>query len=424
MKSINLKNKRMRKSVFVLWISFLSFNVFGQTMDMLDIKIGQMILIGMPKAELDEKVLEEVRKGKVGALIFFEKNIPNKPNAFTSVKSMTWTYQKAASIPLFICIDQEGGKVNRLKEKYGFTKSITAGALGKSKSLDSVRFYADATAATLAGLGFNVNFAPVVDLAINKDNTVIAKPERAYSANADTVAMMAKEVIKMHRKYGVLTSPKHFPGHGSSKDDTHFDVADVTNTWTEKELLPYKLLIDSGYVDAIMTSHIVNKKLDAKGLPGTLSKEILDGILRKRLGFNGVVFSDDMQMHAISKNFGLEETIKLAINAGVDIMCFSNNIPGSDERTVDKVHAIIKKMVSTGEIKPERIDESFQRIIQLKSRIGNRDVAAYKAEIVKLQNQLSQAEAAIKQPAEVKKQPVVEEVPEPSSKKKKKSKKN
>lgn len=415
----------MRKCVFVIVMSLLAANSFGQSMDMLDIKIGQMILIGMPKAEVDEKVLEEVRKGKVGALIFFEKNIPNKPNAFASVKSMTWTYQKAASIPLFICIDQEGGKVNRLKEKYGFTKSITAGALGKSMSLDSVRFYADATAATLAGLGFNVNFAPVVDLAINKDNTVIAKPERAYSANADTVAMMAKEVIKMHRKYGVLTSPKHFPGHGSSKEDTHFGVADVTNSWTEQELLPYKLLIDSGYVDAVMTSHIVNKNLDAKGYPGTLSKEILDGILRKRLGFNGVVFSDDMQMHAISKNFGLEETIKLAINAGVDIMCFSNNIPGSDERTVDKVHAIIKKMVSSGEIKPERIDESFQRIIQLKSRIGNRDVAAYKGEIAKLQNQLAQAEAAMKKPVEVKKEePAPETLPESTTKKKKKSKKN
>jgi beta-N-acetylhexosaminidase len=421
MKNINLKNRRMKKWVFVLLVSLLSMNGFSQTMDMLDIKIGQMILIGMPKAELDDKVLEEVRKGKVGALIFFEKNIPNKPNAFASVKSMTWTYQKAASIPLFICIDQEGGKVNRLKEKYGFTKSVTAAALGKSKSLDSVRFYADATAATLAGLGFNVNFAPVVDLAINKENNVIAKPERAYSADPDTVAMMAKEVIKMHRKYGVLTSPKHFPGHGSSKDDTHFGVADVTNTWSEKELLPYKLLLDSGYVDAIMTSHIVNKNLDAKGYPGTLSKEILDGILRKRLGFNGVVFSDDMQMHAISKNFGLEETIKLAINAGVDIMCFSNNIPGSDERTVDKVHAIIKKLVSTGEIKPERIDESFQRIIQLKSRLGNRDIAAYKAEIAKLQNQLLEKTEQVEKPVEGKKEEPVEEVV-PATKKKKKSK--
>lgn len=394
--------------------------VFSQTPDLLDIKIGQMIMVGMPKSELDAKVLEEIKKGKVGSIIFFEKNIPNRPNAFASVKNMTWTYQKAASIPLFICIDQEGGKVNRLKEKYGFTRSVSAAMLGKYKSLDSVRFYADATAATLAGLGFNVNFAPCVDLALNKENTVIYKPERSYSANADTVIMMAKEVIKQHRKYGVITSIKHFPGHGSSKEDTHFGVADVTNTWNELELKPYKVLIDSGYTDAVMTSHIVNKNLDAKGLPGTLSKEILDGILRKRLGFNGVVFSDDMQMHAISKNFGLEESIKLAINAGVDIMCFSNNIAGSEERTVDKVHSIIRKFVASGEIKPERIDESFQRILQLKSRTGNKDVASYKAEIAKLQNQIKLQTEASAEDTETKEEPAVDT----TTKKKRRSKKN
>lgn len=404
----------MKRLLF--WV--LSFGyVLGQAQapDLLDIKIGQMILIGMPKAEVDPQVLDEVKKGKVGALIFFEKNIPNKPNAFASVKNMTWTYQKAASIPLFICIDQEGGKVNRLKEKYGFTRSVTAGALGKSKSLDSVAFYAEATAATLAGLGINVNFAPVVDMAIT-ENTVIFKPERAYSSNEDTVALMAAEVVKQHRKFGVITALKHFPGHGSSKEDTHFGVADVTNTWSDRELTPYIKLVNDNMVDAVMTAHIVNKNLDSKGYPGTLSKEILDGILRKRLGYTGVVFSDDMQMHAISKNFGLEESIKLAINAGVDVLCFSNNISGSDERTVDKVHSIIKKLVANGEIKPERIDESFQRIVQLKSRIGNKDIPAYKAEIAKLQDQLN------KQQIEEIRVPVTTELPgkeEPEVKKKK-----
>lgn len=405
----------MKRSLFLFLTGFLTIVATAQTPDLLDIKIGQMIMIGIPKSELDEGVLEAVRSGKAGSLIFFEKNIPNRANAFASVKNMTWTYQKAASIPLFICIDQEGGKVNRLKEKYGFTRSVTAAALGKYKSLDSVRFYAEATAATLAGLGFNVNFAPCVDLAINKENTVIAKPERSYSNNEDTVVMMAKEVIKQHRKFGVITSLKHFPGHGSSKDDTHFGVADVTNTWSERELKPYQILIDSGYADAVMTSHIVNKNLDPNGYPGTLSKSILDGILRKRIGFNGVVFSDDMQMHAISKNFGFEESIKLAINAGVDIMCFSNNIAGTDERTVDKVHSIIKKYVTTGEIKPERIEESFQRIVQLKASMGNKSVAAYKTQIAQLQSQLKQVELA---------QAAAQAPPPEPTKKKKKSKKN
>lgn len=383
----------MKKIVFVLAGIFWGIAAHAQAPDLLDIKIGQMILIGMPRAEVDPLVLDEVRKGKVGALILFEKNIPNRPNAFASVKKMTWTYQKAASIPLFICIDQEGGKVNRLKEKYGFTRSVSAAMLGKAGSLDSVRFYSEAMAATLAGLGINVNFAPCVDLAANPDNPVIVKPERSYSANADTVAMLAKEVIEQHRRYGVITALKHFPGHGSSKDDTHFGVADVTNTWAEEELKPYQILISGGYADGVMTSHIVNKKLDSKGYPGTLSKEILDGILRKRLGYTGVVFSDDMQMQAIAKNYGLEETIRLAINAGVDIMCFSNNIQGSEERTVDKVHSIIKKLVATGQITPQRIDESFQRIVQLKAKIGNKSLDDYKVEITKLQQQLAEEKA-------------------------------
>lgn len=334
-----------------------------------------MILIGFPGPSVDEKVLEEVRNGKVGSIILFEKNIPPQ-NSFVALKKITWTYQHAAPIPIFIGIDQEGGRVNRLKDKYGFPRSITAAAMGKSPSLDSVRFYGESTAATLSGLGINVNFGPVVDLASNPNNPIIAKYGRAFSANEDSVALMAKEFIIAHHKYGVLTSLKHFPGHGSSKDDTHLGIADVTNTWEERELKPYKTLIDSGYVDAVMTSHIVNKKLDKSGNPGTLSADILTGLLRKSLHFDGVIFTDDMQMHAITKHYGLEEAIKLAINGGVDIMTFSNNIQQSEERTVDKVHSIIHKMVESGEIKRERIDDSFKRIMKLKKRLSAAEQSA------------------------------------------------
>ncbi len=355
-----------------------------------------MILIGMPKAEVDAAVLEEVKSGKVGSLIYFEKNIPRSTSAFAAFKKMSWTYQKAAPIPLFICIDQEGGKVNRLKEKYGFTRSITAASIGKFKSIDSVQFYAEATAATLAGLGINVNFAPCVDLAVNPTNPVIAKAERAYSANEDSVTLFAKEVVKQHRKFGIVTALKHFPGHGSSKDDTHLGLADVTNTWTVRELKPYQMLIDSGYVDGVMTSHIVNRNLDHKALPGTLSKSMLDSLLRKKLRYNGVVFSDDMQMKAIANNYGLEEAIKLAVNAGVDIMCFSNNITGVENRTVDKVLDIIKKFVASGEIKKARIDESFKRIMKLKKSISiqSTQIQTLKAEVKKLNhdNQVAELE--------------------------------
>ncbi len=384
---MNDTNRKFSSCSLILFFVLCSVQMSkAQATDSLDIKIGQMILVGFPGPAVDEKVLEEVRKGKVGSIILFEKNIPPQ-NSFVALKKITWTYQHAAPIPLFIGIDQEGGRVNRLKDKYGFPRSITAAAMGKSANLDSVRFYSESTAATLSGLGINVNFGPVVDLASNPNNPIIAKYGRAFSANEDSVILMAKEVIKAHHRYGVLTSLKHFPGHGSSKDDTHLGIADVTNTWEERELTPYRSLIDSGYADAIMTSHIVNRKLDKNGNPGTLSQDILTGILRKRLNFDGVIFTDDMQMHAITKHYGLEDAIKLAINGGVDIMTFSNNIQQSEERTVDKVHSIIRKQVESGEIKKERIDESFDRIIKLKRQLTERTGQAYYRQQLKQSNQ-------------------------------------
>lgn len=390
----------MRNLILVCFSLFVCHSLSAQV-DSLDIKIGQMILIGFAGTEVDSAVLEEVSQGKVGSIIIFEKNIPPQ-NSFIGLKKITWTYQHASPTPLFIAIDQEGGKVNRLKDKYGFPKSITAQAMGKAHSLDSVRFYAEATAATLAGLGINMNFAPVVDLASNPNNPIIAKFGRAFSANEDSVILMAKEFIKEHHKLNVLTSLKHFPGHGSSKDDTHLGIADVTNTWQERELKPYQMLIDSGYADAIMTSHIVNRKLDPSGKPGTLSADILTGLLRTKLKFNGVIFTDDMQMHAITKHYGLEEAIKLAINGGVDIMTFSNNIFGSEDRTVNRVHMIIRSMVQRGEISKTRIDESYKRIMHLKKKlIPQRDF--YHEDLLKAQAIINQKEEAAKYKAELEK---------------------
>lgn len=406
------------RGILFLTSIFFSTVLYAQKRDSLDIKIGQMILIGFPKAEVDQEVLREVKEGKVGSIIIFEKNIPAR-NSFAALKKITWTYQQAAPIPLLICIDQEGGRVNRLKDKYGFPRSITAEAMGKSSTLDSVKFYSEATAATLAGLGINVNFAPVVDLASNRNNPIIARVGRAFSANEDSVIMMAKEVVKQHRKFGVLTALKHFPGHGSSKDDTHLGIADVTSTWEERELKPYQALIDSGYVDAVMTSHIVNKNLEPDGHPGTLSEDILTGILRKRLHFDGVVFTDDMQMHAITKHYGLEDAIRLAIIAGVDIMTFSNNILGSDERTVNKVHSIIRNMVDGGVIKRQRIDESYNRIIRMKKTLTVKDeTILYKQELQHTKEDLAEAKAIL---AEYK--DVIDKAAKKKARKKQKTKK-
>ncbi|HWA33935.1 MAG TPA: glycoside hydrolase family 3 N-terminal domain-containing protein [Cyclobacteriaceae bacterium] len=417
----------MRNISHVLTVLLLVTGIAqAQTTDSLDIKIGQMLLIGIPKAEVDPLVLEEVRAGKAGAIILFEKNIPKGTASFTALKKIIWAYQQAAPTTLLVAIDQEGGKVNRLKDKYGFARSITAQEMGKATNLDSVRFFAESTAATLAGLGFNVNFAPVVDLGVNKDNTVIYKAGRSFSANPDSVTLMAEEFIKPHRRLGVITVLKHFPGHGSSMADTHFGVADVTRTWTSAELIPYQKLIGAHQADAIMSAHIVNKQLDPSGLPGTLSKRILDSLLRKQMNYDGVIFSDDMQMQAIAKQYGLEEAIRLSINAGIDILCFSNNIQDSENRTVNRVHTIIRSMVEKGQISRERIDKSYQRIRKLKARVNHsgeenmwRDLEASRNENAALRRQVEE----LRQAPVVKSNPPADSTrEEPKSKKKKKKK--
>ncbi len=337
----------------------------------LDIMIGQMIMSGIgnkPSVHKKAPIMEEIKAGKVGGVIYFEKNVDPEAPKEGLIKSIK-LLQKAAKIPLLVSIDEEGGRVNRLKPKYGFPRTAAAGELGKVESTDSTGYYAGTTAATLAELGFNVNFAPVVDVNVNPNNPVIGNIGRSYSEDPMLVAAHATEVVKAHREQGVFTVLKHFPGHGSSHSDSHLGIADVTDYWQFSELMPYKYMLDSGYVDCIMTAHIVNKHLDPNGLPATLSPYIVNNILRGVLGYDGVVFSDDMQMHAISSHFGLEESIRMAINAGVDILVFANNVAGSESRGSSRIHEIIIGFVESGEISRERIEQSYQRIMKLKSTL-------------------------------------------------------
>ncbi|WP_422361206.1 glycoside hydrolase family 3 protein [Reichenbachiella sp.] len=337
----------------------------------LDVMIGQLILTGIGDFSYlpdDAEIINEVKAGKVGGVILFEKNI-NAERPKVQLRRTIDSLKAAASIPLFISIDEEGGRVNRLKPKYGFPVTKQAGELGSINNLDTTAFYANNTASTLKEYGINVNYAPDVDVAINPDNPVIAKLGRSYSDDPKTVALHAQKVIEVHRDNNVLTVLKHFPGHGSSRNDSHLGVADVSATWQFAELMPYKYLLDSGSVDAIMTAHIVNEHLDPEKLPATLSPYMINNILRGVLNYQGVVFTDDMQMHAISKNYGFEESIKMAINAGVDVMLFCNNVPGNERRTPSQIHAIISNYVDQGEISEGRIRESYNRIMYLKSKL-------------------------------------------------------
>ena len=258
--------------------------------------------------------------------------------------------------------------MNRLKPDYGFPPSVSHEELGRLNQPAETYRQAELTAQTLAGLGFNLNLAPVVDLDANPDNPIIKGKRRSFSADPETVARHAAEFVKSHRAHGVLCCSKHFPGHGSAKGDTHLGLVDVTATWHERELIPYQRLIAAGLCEVIMSAHVINRHLDP-GLPATLSRAVQTGLLRDKLGFRGVIVSDDMEMKAISSHYGLEQSVLLAVEAGIDVLCFGNNMSYDPDITA-KVVAVIERGVAAGRLSETRINESCERVLALKRRAG------------------------------------------------------
>lgn len=381
----------MKKLLFAI-IFTSTFQVRSQSelsYDSLDRMIGQMIMIGIgdfAKADSSQPIFKEIKEGKVGGVVLYEKNLA-KENTKATLANLSSRLQKNSEIPVFISIDEEGGRVTRMKEKYGFPKNVSAQYLGEVNNFDSTRFYADQTSSMLASFGINMNYAPVVDVNTNPDNPVIGRIKRSYSGDYIDVIGHAKEVIAVHNKNNVIPVLKHFPGHGSSKNDTHLGLTDVTKTWQFEELYPYKALIDSGGVKAIMTAHIVNESLDRTKIPATLSKLVITGMLRNFLEYDGVIISDDMQMGAIKNEYGIEEAIKLSIQAGVDILMFANNVKDYDMVTSSGVHAIIKGLVLDGEVSRERVFDSYSRIMKLKQETGLLEEGYYKSLKNKLKSQ-------------------------------------
>ena len=337
--------------------------------DSLDIKIGQMIMIGMKGTSVspESSIYDYVSQGKVGGVLLYEYNV-HKTDARNQMMALCSTLQSAASIPLLISIDQEGGKVNRLKTKYGFEPMPSAYDVAQKKDMGYAATVAALIASTCSSLGINVNYAPVMDLH-NSSCPVLGARERCFSSDPREVAKYGEVYIDAHRAEKVLTVLKHFPGHGNSRSDSHLGIADVSKYWNSDELIPYEKLMALNKIDAIMTAHIINTQLDPSKLPATLSEKIINNKLRVEMGYDGVIITDDMQMGAISKYFGFKESIKKAILAGVDILMFSNNIPGANQYSAKNVHATIKKMVLAGAIPVSRIDESYARIMKMKQAL-------------------------------------------------------
>jgi beta-N-acetylhexosaminidase len=355
----------MKKIILVFFILINCNTTFAQV-DSLDIQIGQMIMVGMSGHSIHSKspIVSAIKQQHIGGVLLFELNL-NPVQTEKKLAKLTNDLQDAAAIPLLISIDQEGGKVNRLKTKYGFADMPSAKSIGAKNDDEYTKQTGITTANALQRCGININFAPVLDVE-NPACPVLGKLNRCYSADVEKITHIASLIIDAHQEQGIKTVTKHFPGHGNSRTDSHKGLADVSKYWTKEELIPYKNLIAEGKINAIMTAHIINRNIDPSGLPATLSKKVVTDLLRNTMGYQGVVISDDMQMHAISSFYGFEESIKKAINAGVDILIFSNNIANAKLYTAANIHATIKKLVLNNEIKTERIKESYHRIMALK----------------------------------------------------------
>lgn len=345
----------------------------------IDQMIGQMIMIGFRGfdiTELSKTITDQIASGQVGGIILFDYDVVNK-EAVRNIKSpaqvrkLNDDLQNLSPSQLFIAIDQEGGRVNRLKTKYGFPAGVSNKYLGNLDNLDSTRFYAELNAATLSDLGFNVNFAPAVDLEINPENPVIGKIERSYSKDADIVIRHSEVWISAHSARGILSTIKHFPGHGSSHTDSHYGVTDITKYWQKEELRPFEELVGTEHLVAVMTAHVVNQNLD-KEFPATLSPTIINEVLRENLNYDGIVFSDDLQMKAVNAMFDFETIIFQAITAGVDILVTGNNLD-YDEQFAEKTISTILKMIKDGRISKERIQLSYDRIMQVKNLLEKSD---------------------------------------------------
>jgi beta-N-acetylhexosaminidase len=345
---------------------------------LLDAMIGQMIMVGFAgSSERDggvAAVRDQLNKGTIGGVVLYPENI-GRP---AELRGLTAFLRNAKSSPVpFIGVDQEGGLVQRLTKRNGHSYFPSAFSVGRNPSFaspDSAEKLYAAMAAELAEAGFNLNFGPVVDLNLNPWNPVIGQRDRSFGADPNTVTMLARAFITAHRNADIVTVAKHFPGHGSSHADSHKTLADVSATWKEVELEPYRNLAKEGMLDAVMIGHLYHPRFsDGARLPASLSGRAVQALRASYIGFDGVVVSDDMEMGAVSGTYPFEERVIKAVNAGTDLLVFSN-VSGRDPELGPKIHAVIADAVRDGRISRMRIEEAYGRIKMLKRRLAEHDL--------------------------------------------------
>jgi len=318
-------------------------------------QIGQLFMLGFDGTGVSPEWAELQARHKPGGMILFARNLEHPAQIIELTNGLQ---TRSPHFPLLIAIDQEGGRVSRLPE--GFTIFPPCGVIGACRSEELAYAAASVTAAELRAVGVNMNMAPVLDVHSNPENPVIG--DRAYGTDPEIVAELGLAAVRGLQGKGVVACGKHFPGHGDTSTDSHKELPVVTapvETLLERELPPFHYAILNGLA-SLMTAHVLYPALDAER-PATLSRTILTNLLREHWGFDGVVVTDDLEMHAISDHHGIGEAAVQAFLAGADILliCKDRN------RAVDAMEAV-QKAVEEGTIPRERLEASVHRIMRLK----------------------------------------------------------
>jgi len=323
-------------------------------------KILQMFILGFSGKELNEEnqnIQQAIKEG-LGGVILFSENI----ESYEQIANLTTELKKLASVPLFVSIDQEGGRVERtinIKNKINY---LTPHALAETGNPDNARAQAEIMVKELKSMGINMDFAPVLDVNTNPNNPIIGLV--FTSSNPQTVIGFAKPVYETFINNNIIPVVKHFPGHGDTGEDSHLTMPQVNLSFEELEkqhIEPFKVAFKDG-VNAVMISHVHYKAFEETVLPASLSQNIIKHYLRGKLGFQGIVISDDMVMGGIDNYYDSFEACVKGIEAGIDVFIFRN----SNDAILNLVHKLVKH-VESGLLSRERIDDSVKRILRIKN---------------------------------------------------------
>lgn len=331
----------------------------------LEERAGQMLMIGFSGLALSKDSRRLLRECKVGGVILFKNNISRLGQLQKLNQDVQRTATKASGIPAFIATDQEGGRVARLKQNVGMPVFAANGKLARSGKISEIKAAARITGRRLRTAGINMNLAPVLDVVTTKNRRGIIG-DRSFGSNPQIVARWGSEYIRALQNENIIATAKHFPGHGATTTDSHLSLPIVKLSPSElrrTHIAPFRVSIQNG-VGAVMPAHIVYGSLDKKN-PATLSRPILHDLLRRELGFKGLVISDSMSMAAISKNRNWERTVVQATRSGVDVLLLTNS-PSHQRRAF---RALVNAARRDPQIKA-RITQSCRRILQTKQRFG------------------------------------------------------